>query len=89
MAQGNGRDHHIKGFSWWMAGGGVKGGISHGATDDFGYNAVEDVTQVHDFHATMLHLFGVDHEKFTHKFQGLDYRLTGVEPARVIHSILA
>ena len=56
MAQGNGRDHHIKGFSIWMAGGGIKGGITHGATDELGYNAVEDVVHVHDLHATMLHL---------------------------------
>src|SRR5262249_52107533 len=56
MAQGNGRDHHIKGFSMWLAGGGIKGGITHGATDDLGYNAVDDVVEVHDVHATMLHL---------------------------------
>ena len=56
MAQGNGRDHHIKGFSMWMAGGGIKGGITHGATDEFGYNAVENVVHVHDLHATILHL---------------------------------
>ena len=89
MAQGSGRDHHIKGFSLWMAGGGVKGGITHGATDEFGYNAVEDIVTVHDFHATMLHLLGIDHERFTYKFQGLDMRLTGVEPARVVKEILA
>ena len=89
MAQGNGRDHHIKGFSLWMAGGGIKGGTSYGATDELGYNAVENVVSVHDFHATMLHLLGIEHERFTYKFQGLDFKLTGVEPARVIKDILA
>ncbi len=93
MSQGGGnnpgRDHHIKGFSLWMAGGGIKGGVTHGATDDFGYNAVEDVVSVHDMHATMLHLLGIDHERFTYKFQGLDMRLTGVEPAKPIESLLA
>lgn len=78
MAQGSGRDHHIKGFSLWMAGGGVQGGITHGATDDFGYNAVEDVVHVHDFHATLLHLLGIEHTKMTFRFQGRDFRLTDV-----------
>src|SRR5208282_4859324 len=76
MAQGDGRDHHMKGFSIWMAGGGIKGGISHGATDELGYAAVEDVVNVHDLHATMLHLLGIDHNRFTFKFQGLDARLS-------------
>ncbi|MEZ5325231.1 MAG: DUF1501 domain-containing protein [Verrucomicrobiales bacterium] len=89
MAQGNGRDHHIKGFSIWMAGGGIKGGISHGATDELGYNAVEDVVSVHDFHATLLHLLGIQHDRFTYKYQGLDFKLTGVEPSRVVKEILA
>jgi hypothetical protein len=89
MAQGNGRDHHIKGFSIWMAGGGIKGGISHGATDELGYNAVEDVVSVHDFHATLLHLLGIQHDRFTYKYQGLDFKLTGVEPARVVKEVLA
>lgn len=89
MAQGSGRDHHIKGFSLWMAGGGIKGGVTHGATDDFGYNAVKDVVTVHDFHATMLHLLGIDHNRFTYKFQGLDMKLTGVEKASVVKGILA
>jgi len=93
MSQGGGanpgRDHHIKGFSMWMAGGGIRPGVSYGATDEFGYNAVEDVVSVHDFHATMLHLLGIDHQRFTYKFQGLDMKLTGVEPARVLHPILA
>lgn len=85
---GAGRDHHIKGFSMWMAGGGVKGGVSHGATDELGYNAVENVVHVRDLHATMLHLLGMDHEAFTFPFQGLDFRLTGVEKANVVRDIL-
>ena len=86
---GKGRDHHIKGFSMWMAGGGVKGGISYGATDDLGYYAVENVVHIRDLHATMLHLLGFDHTRFTVPFQGLDMRLTGVEKARVVRDILA
>jgi Protein of unknown function (DUF1501) len=78
MAQGDGRDHHIKGFSIWLAGGGVKGGISHGATDELGYNAVQDPVSVHDLHATVLYLLGIDHERLTFKFQGRDFRLTDV-----------
>ncbi|MCA9135174.1 MAG: DUF1501 domain-containing protein [Planctomycetales bacterium] len=89
MAQGNGRDHHIKGFSMWMAGGGIRGGTSYGATDEFGYNAVENKVHVRDFHATMLHLLGIDHTRLTFKFQGLDFRLTGVEEARVVKELLA
>lgn len=86
---GAGRDHHIKGFSMWMAGAGIKPGLSHGATDELGYNAVDDVVHVRDFHATLLHLLGIDHHRFSKKFQGLDMRLTGVEPAKVIKPILA
>ena len=89
MAQGNGRDHHIKGFSLWMAGGGIKGGVSHGATDELGYNSVTDIVNVRDLHATLLHLFGIDYRKFSYQFQGLDFRLTGVKPANVIKPILA
>jgi hypothetical protein len=87
MAQGSGRDHHIKGYSMWMAGGGVRGGTTYGATDDFGYNAVDKKVHVRDFHATMLHLLGIDHSRFTYKFQGLDFRLTGVEEAQVIQDL--
>lgn len=86
---GAGRDHHIKGFSMWMAGGGIKPGQSYGATDDLGYHAVDDVVHVRDMHATMLHQLGINHQHFTHKFQGLDMKLTGVEPARVIEPIIA
>jgi Protein of unknown function (DUF1501) len=89
MAQGNGRDHHIKGFSIWLAGGGIKGGLTYGATDELGYNAVDNIVEVHDLHATMLYLLGIDHERFSAKFQGLDLRLTGVEKARVVKEILS
>jgi len=89
MAQGTGRDHHIKGFSIWMAGGGIKGGLSYGATDEMGYNAVENEVSVHDFHATMLHLLGIDHHRFSFPFQGLDVRLTGVEKSRVVKELIA
>ncbi len=85
---GIGRDHHIKGFSMWMAGGGIKPGFSYGETDELGYSAVKDVVHVRDLHATMLHLLGIDHSRFSVKFQGLDMRLTGVEPARVVKDIL-
>jgi hypothetical protein len=88
MAQGSGRDHHIKGFSLWMAGGGIKGGISHGATDELGYSAVKDVVHVNDLHATILYLFGIDHEKLTYRFQGRDFRLTDVA-GKVVRPILA
>ena len=86
---GAGRDHHIKAFSMWMAGAGVKGGMTYGGTDELGYNAVDDVVHVRDLHATMLHLLGIDHQQFTVKSQGLDMRLTGVEPARLVESILS
>ncbi|QDU97614.1 DUF1501 domain-containing protein [Lignipirellula cremea] len=89
MAQGTGRDHHIKGFSMFLAGGGVKPGVTYGATDELGYNAVENVVSVHDLHATMLHQLGVDHERLTFQFQGLDFKLTGVEEAHILHDILA
>ena len=87
MAQGNGRDHHIKGFSLWMAGGGIRGGMSWGATDELGYHAVDNVFHVHDLHATMLHLLGIDHERLTYRFQGRDFRLTDVH-GRVIREVL-
>ena len=88
MAQGSGRDHHIKGFSVWMAGGGIKGGVTYGATDELGYNAVENVFELHDLHATMLHLLGIDHLRMTYPFQGRDFRLTDVH-GRVVRDILA
>lgn len=88
MAQGNGRDHHLAGFTMWLAGGGFKPGFSFGATDELGYHAVENRVSVHDLHATMLHQLGIDHMRFAYKFQGLDSRLTGVEPARIVTEIL-
>jgi hypothetical protein len=89
MSQGgSGRDHHNKAMSVWLAGAGVKGGIVHGATDELGYAAVDQVTTVHDLHATMLDRLGIQHEAFSFKVQGLDARLTGVEGAKVIHGIL-
>lgn len=83
-----GRDHHPRCFSGWLAGGGIRGGMEYGVTDDFSYNVVEDSAPISDLHATMLHQLGIDHEKLTFPFQGLDQRLTGVEPARVIREIL-
>ncbi len=88
MAQGNGRDHHIKGYSMWMAGGGIQGGVAYGATDELGYNAEENKVHMHDLHATMLHLLGVDHERLTYRFQGRDFRLTDVA-GHVVSDILA
>ena len=88
MAQGDGRDHHIKGFSMWMAGGGIKGGISHGATDELGYESIEDVVSVHDLHATILRQLGLDHLRLTYKYQGRDFRLTDVAGI-VVEKILA
>ncbi len=84
-----GRDHHPRCFSLWLAGGGVKGGVVHGETDDFSYNITRDPVHVRDLQATLLHQFGVDHERFTFKYQGLDQRLTGVEKASVVKGILA
>ncbi|MDB4755857.1 DUF1501 domain-containing protein [Pirellulaceae bacterium] len=75
---GNGRDHNNKGYTTWMAGGGVKGGYSHGATDEHGYQAVEDKCHIHDWHATILHLMGLDHERLTYRYAGRDFRLTDV-----------
>ena len=83
-----GRDHHPRCFSGWVAGGGIKGGISYGETDDFSYNIAEDPVHIRDLQATMLHQLGIDHEKLSFPFQGLDHRLTGVEPAHVVHDIL-
>ena len=88
MGQGSGRDHHILSFSLWMAGAGVKGGLTYGATDELGYRATEDVVHVRDLHATLLYLCGIDHRRLSLKFQGLDVRLTGVDPARVLRPIL-
>jgi hypothetical protein len=84
-----GRDHHPRCFTMWMAGGGTKGGTIYGETDDFSYNIVKDPVHIRDFHATVLHLMGIDHERFTYRYLGLDQRLTGVEKANVIHELIA
>jgi hypothetical protein len=84
-----GRDHHPRCFTMWMAGGGAKGGTIYGETDDFSYNIVKDPVHIRDFHATILHLLGIDHQRFTFKSQGLDLKLTGVEEAKVIKELLA
>lgn len=91
MVQGgnDGRDHHPNAFTMWLAGGGVKGGVTLGESDDFGFNVVKDRVHVRDLHATLLHLLGLDHERLSFKFQGLNVRLTGVEPARVVKEIVA
>lgn len=89
FAQGrDGRDHNPQGFSMWMAGGGIKGGMTYGATDEFGYKAVENKVEIHDLHATMLHLFGIDHERLTYRFSGRDMRLTDVH-GHVVQDLLA
>lgn len=84
-----GRDHHPRCFTMWMAGGGSKRGVIHGETDDFSYNIVKDPVHIHDFHATVLQLLGYDHERFSYRYQGLDQRLTGVEPAQAIKELMA
>jgi uncharacterized protein (DUF1501 family) len=87
-ADNQGRDHHPYGFTMWMAGGGIKPGYTHGATDEFGFHAVEDKVHVHDFQATLLHLLGIDHERLTYRFQGRRFRLTDVH-GHVVQDILA
>jgi uncharacterized protein (DUF1501 family) len=89
FAQGaNGRDHNPFGFSLWLAGGGVRGGVIHGATDEFGYKAIENKCEIHDLHATMLHLLGFDHTRLTFRFGGRDMRLTDVK-GHIIREVLA
>ena len=84
-----GRDHHPRCFTMWMAGGGSRPGTIHGETDDFSYNIVRDPVHIRDFHATVLQLLGINHERLTVRVQGLDAKLTGVEPAHVIKALLA
>ena len=84
-----GRDHHPGAFTVWLAGGGIKGGVSHGATDDVGYNIVENPVEVRDLQATMIRLLGFDHHNLTVPFQGLDQKITGVKPVRVVDEIIA
>jgi uncharacterized protein (DUF1501 family) len=95
MVQGNGgeaadgRDHHPNAFTMWLAGGRIKPGFSMGETDELGFNVTKDKVHVRDLHATILHLLGLDHTRLTYRFQGLDQKLTGVEPARVVNKLLA
>ena len=90
VAQGaaDGRDHNPEGFTMWMAGGGVKGGMAYGATDEYGYFAMENKVHIHDLHATILHLLGMDHEKLTYRYAGRDFRLTDVH-GHVVKDIMA
>ena len=90
MVQGGnyGRDHHNRCFSLWLAGGGIKSGYTHGQTDELGFNVAADPVQVHDLHATLLHLLGFDHTRLTFRFQGRDYRLTDVQ-GNVVRELLA
>jgi uncharacterized protein (DUF1501 family) len=83
-----GRDHHPRCYSIWMAGGGIKAGMVYGETDEFGYNIADKPFHVHDFQATLLHLMGIDHERFTYQYQGRRFRLTDVS-GKVVHDILA
>ncbi|MBL9130616.1 MAG: DUF1501 domain-containing protein, partial [Verrucomicrobiaceae bacterium] len=84
-----GRDHHPRCFSMWMAGGGAKGGTIYGETDDFSYNIVKDPLHISDFHATVLHLLGFHADRFSYKFQGLDAKLIGINPAKPVKALLA
>jgi hypothetical protein len=88
LASRNGRDHDHHGYTMWLAGGGVKGGFAYGRTDDFGYAAIEDRVHIHDLHATILHLLGLDHERLTYRYSGRDFRLTDVY-GRIVHDLLA
>ncbi|MEQ9069420.1 MAG: DUF1501 domain-containing protein, partial [Gimesia chilikensis] len=91
MVQGgnDGRDHHPNAFTMWLAGGGIKGGTTIGRSDDFGFNVIEDEVPVHDLHATILHLLGLDPHQLSFRFQGLDQKLIGVNPAKLVTKILA
>ena len=84
----SGRDHNHYGFSMWLAGGGVKGGTIHGATDEYGYHAIEGKVEMHDLHATILHLLGFDHERLTYRYAGRDFRLTDVH-GNVVNNLIA
>jgi hypothetical protein len=89
LGRSMGRDHHPQAFTMWMAGGGIKGGITHGATDEMGFNVVENEVHVADLQATILHCLGIDHERLTYRVSGLEFKLTGVEPCEVIKPLLA
>ncbi len=88
LGRSQGRDHHPQAFTMWMAGGGVKPGLTLGATDELGFHAVEDPVHVHDLHATVLHLLGINHERLTYRYQGRDFRLTDVH-GHVVGKLLA
>ena len=89
VAQGtDGRDHNPQGFSMWLAGGGIRGGMTYGKTDDYGYYAVENKVHFHDLHATILHLLGLDHTRLTYRFAGRDFRLTDIH-GEIVHDIIA
>ena len=85
----NGRDHHPRSYTIGMAGGGIKGGVSYGSTDEYGYNIAENIVYIRDFHATLLHCLGIQHDKLTRRFKGLDAKLTGILPSRVVTEVLA
>jgi uncharacterized protein (DUF1501 family) len=89
LGRSMGRDHHPQAFTMWMAGGGIKGGVTLGMTDEMGFNIIEDEVHVADIHATILHQLGMDHERLSFRAAGLDFKLTGVEPCKVIKQILA
>jgi uncharacterized protein (DUF1501 family) len=89
LGRSMGRDHHPQAFTMWMAGGGIKGGVTMGATDEMGFNIIEDEVHVADIHATILHQLGMDHERLSFRAAGLDFKLTGVEPCKVIKQIVA
>jgi hypothetical protein len=89
VRESTGRNHHIDAFTMWLAGGGFKAGQVYGKTDELGFGAVENPVHIHDLHATILHQLGLDHQRLAVRLQGLDFRLTGVEPAQVIRGLLA
>ena len=88
VRESTGRNHHIDAFTMWVAGGGFRGGLCYGQTDEFGFGPVANPVHVRDLHATLLHQLGLDHQRLSVRFQGLDYRLTGVNHARVVHDLL-
>ena len=85
---GNGRDHNHYGFTMWLAGGGIRGGLTYGETDDFGFQAVHNRVHIHDLHATILHQLGLNHERLTYRYAGRDFRLTDVA-GKVLHDVIA
>jgi uncharacterized protein (DUF1501 family) len=88
VRESTGRNHHIDAFTMWFAGGGFKGGEIYGETDEFGFGAIENPVHVRDIHATLLHQLGLDHERLSVRFQGLDFKLTGVTPANILNDLI-